>query len=345
VVDPAGPVREAWYYAVPSHHLRPGHLLARTMLGEPLVLGRGVDGTAFALRDLCPHRAMPLSAGRFDGHEIECCYHGWRFDAGGRCTAIPSLAAGRDFDLGRVSAARYRVRETQGNLWVFFGSDPQQAPEIPALDGFAATEPPRMTHSVRFAGPFDQAVIGLLDPAHGAFVHRSWWWRTGRAFQEKAKSFEPSPYGFTMVPHPTSSNSRAYRLLGTGLQTTIIFRLPGVRAEITRAGRHTLCNMTAITPLDSEHTEINHCIYWTAPWLSVLKPLLRPFLRSFLGQDRTAMARQGEGLRFDPVLSLIDDADTQARWYYRLAEEYRRARAEGRPFQNPVIPRTLHWRS
>jgi hypothetical protein len=45
------------------------------------------------------------------------------------------------------------------------------------------------------------------------------------------------------------------------------------------------------------------------------------------------------------VLSLIDDADTQARWYYRLKQEYRRARAEGRPFENPVKPRTLHWRS
>jgi hypothetical protein len=44
-------------------------------------------------------------------------------------------------------------------------------------------------------------------------------------------------------------------------------------------------------------------------------------------------------------LSLIDDADTQARWYYRLKQEYRHARAEARPFDNPVKPRTLRWRS
>ena len=54
---------------------------------------------------------------------------------------------------------------------------------------------------------------------------------------------------------------------------------------------------------------------------------------------------QQQGLRYRPVLSLIDDADTQARWYYRLKQEYRRARAEGRPFANPVQPRTLRWRS
>ena len=57
------------------------------------------------------------------------------------------------------------------------------------------------------------------------------------------------------------------------------------------------------------------------------------------------MERQQKGLRFDPVLSLIDDADTQARWYYRLKQEYRRAGAEGREFENPVRPRTLRWRS
>ena len=57
------------------------------------------------------------------------------------------------------------------------------------------------------------------------------------------------------------------------------------------------------------------------------------------------MELQQQGLRYQPVLSLIDDADTQARWYYRLKQEYRRARAEGRAFANPVEPRSLRWRS
>jgi hypothetical protein len=42
---------------------------------------------------------------------------------------------------------------------------------------------------------------------------------------------------------------------------------------------------------------------------------------------------------------LIDDADTQAKWYHRLKAEYARARAEQRPFENPVKPRVLRWRS
>ena len=111
------------------------------------------------------------------------------------------------------------------------------------------------------------------------------------------------------------------------------------------AGRHQVCNLTAITPIDADTTEINHCIYWTAPWLSALRPLLRPYVRTFLHQDRRIMERQRQGLRWKPPLMLIDDADTQTKWYYRLKREYRRARAEGRPFVNPIRPRTLEWRS
>src|SRR3954466_16177691 len=87
----AAPLREAWYYALPGHRLKRGAMLAKTLLGEPLLIGRDAAGVPFALRDLCPHRGVPLSCGRFDGREVECCYHGWRFATDGRCTAIPSL--------------------------------------------------------------------------------------------------------------------------------------------------------------------------------------------------------------------------------------------------------------
>lgn len=343
--ETASPLREAWYYAVPSRKLRRGHLVARTMLGEPVLLGRDAGGGVFALRDICPHRGMPLSAGRFDGAEIECCYHGWRFDTDGRCTAIPSLAQDQPFDLARISAGYYPAREVQGNIWVYFGSDPAAAPDIPDLDGFPESAAPRLVETMRFDAAIDHAVVGLMDPAHGPFVHSAWWWRSRRSVHEKTKAFAPSPYGFTMSRHAPSSNSRAYRLLGGAPETEIAFRLPSVRIEQIRAGRYAVTNLTALTPVDDHTTEVNHCVYWNAPWLSALKPALRPYVRAFLRQDRDIMERQQQGLRYDPVLALIDDADTQARWYYRLKQEYRRARAESRPFANPVKPRTLRWRS
>src|SRR5581483_5778366 len=100
-----------------------------------------------------------------------------------------------------------------------------------------------------------------------------------------------------------------------------------------------------VTALSSQENQINHAIYWPTPLLSLLKPLLRPYVRAFLGQDRDVMVRQREGLKYDPPLALIDDADTQARWYYRLKTEYARAKREGRDFVNPVQDRVLRWRS
>jgi phenylpropionate dioxygenase-like ring-hydroxylating dioxygenase large terminal subunit len=338
------PLREAWYYAAAGGRLKPGATLAKVMLGEPVLIGRDAAGAAFAVRDICPHRGMPLSAGRFDGREIECCYHGWRFDSGGRCTAIPSLVPGRGLAPDRIRVRRYPVREVQGNIWAFFGDDPEAAPEIPVLDGFADAAP-RLVETVRFAAPVDHAVVGLMDPAHGPFVHRAWWWRSRRSIRAKAKAFAPAPFGFAMIRHRPSPNSRAYRLLGAAVETEIVFRLPSIRIEHIEAGRHRVANLTAITPIDAATSEINHCVYWTAPWLGALKPLLRPYVRAFLDQDRAIMERQQQGLRFDPPLMLIDDADTQAKWYYRLKREYRQARTEGRPFANPVAPRTLQWRS
>jgi nitrite reductase/ring-hydroxylating ferredoxin subunit len=62
------------------------------LLGEPLVLWPGRDGSVRVMSDLCVHRGTALSLGTVSGDEIVCAYHGWRYRADGRCAAIPQLA-------------------------------------------------------------------------------------------------------------------------------------------------------------------------------------------------------------------------------------------------------------
>jgi phenylpropionate dioxygenase-like ring-hydroxylating dioxygenase large terminal subunit len=204
---------------------------------------------------------------------------------------------------------------------------------------------PDMVECLVFPCTIDHAVVGLMDPAHGPFVHRAWWWRGRQTIHEKAKAFAASPFGFTMLRHAPSRNSNAYKLLGGKPETEIAFRLPSLRIEHIRVGRHAVINLTAVTPLSATECEVNHAIWWTLPYLTALKPLLRPFVRSFLRQDRGIMVLQQQGLRHNPPLMLINDADSQAKWYHRLKNEYARARAEQRPFVNPVQDRVLRWRS
>jgi hypothetical protein len=42
---------------------------------------------------------------------------------------------------------------------------------------------------------------------------------------------------------------------------------------------------------------------------------------------------------------LIQDADAQTRWYFRLKAEWLAAQTEGRAPRNPLSPVTLTWRS
>ena len=108
-----------WYPVLRGEQVRAGKLERATLLEVPLVLGRDAAGKPFALRDVCPHRAFPLSFGRFDGTSVECAYHGWQFDAHtGQCRHIPSLTADSKLRCERISAGGFPLRRAR---WLHLG--------------------------------------------------------------------------------------------------------------------------------------------------------------------------------------------------------------------------------
>jgi phenylpropionate dioxygenase-like ring-hydroxylating dioxygenase large terminal subunit len=340
-------LRGFWYLAVNGNLLKPGKMLAKKVADEPMLLARKHTGEVFALRDICPHRGIPLRHGSFDGKEVACCYHGWRFGADGRCTAIPSLTPDQDFDVTRIKAKAYPCREVQGNVWVYVAkkneeANPDDIPRVPDM-GEAA---PLVAIASHFPCNMDHAAFGLMDPTHAAFVHTSWWWKKkARTLRQKEKHFEPAPLGWRMTRHRLPPEHRVYKLLGDNVTTEIIYSLPGVRIEHVKGDRHTAVSLTAITPLSADETEVHQSLYCTLPWLSAFKPVARLLASIFLDQDRDVVIKQEEGLAYKPTLMLVDDADTQAKWFARVKREWLRAEAENRPFENPIKPKTLRWRS
>jgi len=339
---------DCWYLALPGQQLKRGRTLRKMMLGQSVLLGRDAQGKVFAMRDICPHRGIPLSDGKFDGKEIECCYHGWKFDCTGTCTHIPSLLSDQKFELNRVKVGSFPCREVQGNVWVFIPQSlnkfPDILPDIPVCPDVDASHF-RMVETSTFPCSIDHAVTGLMDPAHGPFVHRSWWWRTAKSMHEKAKEFAPSHWGFTMVKHRPSSNSFAYKMLGGDVTTEISFQLPSTRIEHICIGNKVIVGLTTLTPLEEKKVEMRQIFYWTVPWLTLVRPIMRSFVRTFIEQDRDVVDKQGTGLNEDPALILINDADKPARWYYALKKELMQSRIEGREFVNPVPHTTLKWRT
>ncbi|MBB5744884.1 aromatic ring-hydroxylating oxygenase subunit alpha [Brevundimonas variabilis] len=353
-----GFVMDTWYFVALSRDVAPGSLKRHEVMGEPVLIGRtrasdGAAGTVFALRDICPHRAAPLSAGRIvdrpgEGQTVECPYHGWRFGTDGRCAAIPSLVEDQPGTTGRIRVRSWPVVESQGMVFVFMRSDPRDdtppdhaPPVFPGIVGGEA----KLVEAMDFDSHIDHAVVGLMDPAHGPYVHQQWWWRSEHSMHEKAKAFAPSELGFTMVRHAPSSNSRAYRILGGTPETEITFRLPGYRWEHIQVGPRQVLALTCLTPVTETRTRITQ-IFWSDHWVfGLARPFLRQGVRAFLKQDGGMVNLQNEGLRYDPSLIWIDDADRQARWYQQLKREWGRSRAEQRPFVNPIEPVTLRWNS
>ena len=354
----AGPATELifgdWYPAVRVGGVGAGKTVTTMLLGIPLLVGRKRDGTVFAMRDLCPHRGIPLSAGWFDGETVMCKYHGWEFEpCGGQCVKIPSLTSHDGLEPTKIYAMSYPCVERDGYAWVYVPEpgagrvtlgDGTELPGVPEVPKFS--ERYRSAHLVAdLPCNVDHGIIGLMDPAHGPFVHQAWWWRSRASIHEKTKHFEPIAEGFRMVAHAPSGNSAPYKLLGVygePILTTIDFVLPNRRYETIRCGEKWFASLTTVTPVTASTCRIDVAAAWNVFYhVPFVTSVAKYFGAKFVGQDQQTMVEQAQGLRSNPGLMLIDDADKPAKWYFALKQ----ARLKGvgeHPLQGPV---TLHWRS
>ena len=92
-------------------------------------------------------------------------------------------------------------------------------------------------------------------------------------------------------------------------------------------------------------------VFYRVPFVT---PIAKFFGAKFVRQDQVTMIQQAEGLRHNPSLMLIDDADKPAKWYFALKQARLDAAGSqvseagsGEPaLRHPVEgPVDLHWRS
>jgi phenylpropionate dioxygenase-like ring-hydroxylating dioxygenase large terminal subunit len=348
-----GMLLDYWYPALRSKQLFGRKLRKATLLEVPLAIGRDAHGEPFALRDICPHRGMPLSYGEFDGECVECSYHGWKFEAHtGQCREIPSITPDSKLRADRIYAGAFPCEERDGYIWVYMPSadSPRVEHAAPELPKFG--ERYHIAHlSAEMPVHVDHGVIGLMDPAHGPFVHQSWWWRSRRSIHEKQKQFEPIPDGFRMSPHTPSSNSLPYKILklmtGAPVTTTIDFTLPAYRFEQVRSGNLWFSSRAVVTPVRRDLCRLDFCAAWNVlRFLPIVDFIIRILGPRFIAQDTDTMTKQSEGLKSNPHLMLIDDADRPAKWYFQLKAAHLESKRTGLPPVHPMEgPVTLRWRS
>lgn len=140
------------------------------LLDVELVLFRDVDGRIAVQLDRCPHRHVRLSGGEVIDGQIECPFHGLRFDGSGQCRHVPAL--GREAKLpGSYRVQTFPTREKYGLVWTCLG-DPARY-EVPSLPRFDELDPAQITF-----GPIKDWLISaprqienFIDLAHLPFVH------------------------------------------------------------------------------------------------------------------------------------------------------------------------------
>ena len=298
-----GTLNEHWYVAALSRQVTGKRPFASTVMEEPLVLFRGADGRATALRDRCLHRNAALSGGDvFDGC-IGCPYHGWTYDASGACVAVPSEGPATRPRVGR-RVDRFPTAEQDGLVWVYMG---------PADAAFAAPPPYRFPRAAEagwssymmltaFDGDVTDLVENFMDVPHTAFVHSGWFRRAGTAKPAEVTVERTRDAVHVEYFQPDDSIGFSRRLLNPDrkpMTHTDRFFMPNVtRVDYMWGERRGFVISSQITPVTPDRALV---YTWIAFRFGVLNPvarlLLPAYTRVVIDQDVRIMANQTANLR------------------------------------------------
>lgn len=139
------------------------------IMGEDLVAFRDTTGRVGLVDRRCSHRGADLWFGRNEECGLRCVYHGWKFDADGRCVDIPTMA--RDEGLrARVGITAYPTVEAGDIVWAYLGP-PERRPPLPQLEFCTVPPDHRFVTKKLQECNWAQSCEGALDTAHFSFLH------------------------------------------------------------------------------------------------------------------------------------------------------------------------------
>jgi len=138
------------------------------LLGEDLVLWRDARGRLGLVQERCPHRGASLAHGICEDDGIRCPYHGWKFDARGRCLETPPEPPGSPLPC-RVQADAYPVEALGGLVFAYLGPSP--APLLPRWDVLAKPGGLRDIGHAMLPCNFVQVMENSVDPTHTEWLH------------------------------------------------------------------------------------------------------------------------------------------------------------------------------
>jgi phenylpropionate dioxygenase-like ring-hydroxylating dioxygenase large terminal subunit len=164
-------IRNQWYAVLESKEVgqKP---IGVTRLGEKLVFWRSGSGEVSCAVDRGPHRGVELSLGKLENDHLQCPFHGFEYQADGRCVLIPANGKG-----GRIPKSlqlrNYPTYEAQGFIWIWWGETPPEHLDPPLFfdnldDSFVYASKPD-----HWKAHYSRAIENQLDVVHLPFVHNN----------------------------------------------------------------------------------------------------------------------------------------------------------------------------
>jgi phenylpropionate dioxygenase-like ring-hydroxylating dioxygenase large terminal subunit len=233
-------VRDQWYVAAWGEEIDRAPV-AREFLGRPVALYRRTDGDLVALEDVCPHRGMPLSMGTVVENDLQCGYHGFRFDPCGQCVHVPS----QEEVPARARVRSYAIAERGPLVWLWGGhADSADEASIPDTPELSDPNFHWVTCTVAMGGHYLLMHENVMDQTHFHHLHKNFagtpeWDRgeitlevaDGRVIRTHTTPASPAPpvAAFAGIEPGTIVDSRS---VGTFVQ-------PGLNTSTTT---HRVCN-------------------------------------------------------------------------------------------------------
>ncbi len=333
-------IRNSWYVACLSENLEENKLFSRTLLGEPVVLYRLRNGTVVAMKDRCPHRSFPFSAGRLIEDEIECGYHGMRYGPDGRCTLVPTQARAP----AAIKTRTYLIIEQPPLVWIWMG-DPAyaRASEPPSEHWMLASSSWASSRSyLKVASNYVFLHENLLDLSHLTFLHAKafgtpdyarapYETHIGDGIIEVKRSIQPTllppiyanPLGLTGVDAARIVTS-TYKTPGLSISAVVLRDLSkpaGVRVD------HHIRTAQLVTPCDRDHVHYHFIVSRDFATSSddvsdfILKALLEAFAEDVFALENIATVRRLDAGRDFHEFSVGSDRAgiTLRRWLLKRA--------------------------
>lgn len=163
-------LKRYWQPIAPSAELDNEPTKEIRVFGEDLVLFRDRRWRLGLITRNCAHRRASLVYGIPEEDGIRCLYHGWKYDAQGRCLEQPfeeEVHPDGRFK-GKIKLNAYPVQEMAGLIFAYFGPEP--VPLLPRWESLTA-EGVRDIAIAEIPCNWLQIQENSVDPIHAEWLH------------------------------------------------------------------------------------------------------------------------------------------------------------------------------